>query len=107
MNYRTFIHKDCDKEIFGPLFSRHPRHLKVGTGGHAFHTGTLRQLVDIDYEHKNLALYDDWTGQELYEFVSTEIGDNEYMGAIETSEDQANLMQMYVETIASHQNTEL
>jgi len=99
VNYRTFLHKDCDKGVFGPLYTRSPYHLKVGTGGHSFHTGTLRQLVDTDYEHKDLSLYD-WTGRELYEFVSTEIGDNSYMGAIETTEDQASLMQEYVETIS-------
>ena len=99
-HYRTFIHKDCDKEVFGPLFSRHPYYRKVGEDGHAFFTGTLRELVNVSYEHRDLTGFD-WTGQELYEFVSTEIGDNEYMGAIETSEDQANLMRIYLDSISA------
>ena len=101
--HRTFTHKDCDKEVFGPLFDRNPYHLKVGTGGHAFFTDTLREVVGdltLVYDNINLFQYGDWTGQELYEYISTEIGDNDYMGAIETSEDQANLMIAYFATIA-------
>ena len=103
IQYRTFINKNCDKDIFGPLFDRNPYHLKVGTGEHAFITDTLREVVGdltLVYSNINLFQYEDWTGKELYEFVSTEIGDNEYMGAIETTEKQANLMIAYVATIA-------
>ena len=103
MQYRTFIHKDCDKEVFGPLFDRNPHHLKVGTGEHAFFTDTLRKVVGdltLSYANINLFQYEDWTGQELYEYISTEIGDNDYMGALETTEAQANLMIAYVATIA-------
>lgn len=102
--HRTFIHKDCDKDVFGPLFDRNPYHLKVGTGEHAFFTDTLRELAGdftLDYDNKHLALYDDWTGQELYEYISTEIGENNYMGAIETTEAQGNLMIAYVATISA------
>lgn len=101
MNYRTYIHKDCDKEVFGLLFESNPHHRKVGTNKHAFITGTLRELLgdaEADYPHIHLALYD-WTGQELYEFISTKIGDEDYRGAIETSEDQTNLMLEYVFSI--------
>lgn len=103
IQYRTFIHKDCDKDIFGPLFDHSPRHLKVGTGQHAFFTDTLRKVVGdltLVYANINLSQYGDWTGQELYEYISTEIGDNDYMSAIETTEDQANLMLEYVGSIS-------
>lgn len=102
MHYRTFLHKDCDKEVFGPLFSRCQHYLKVGTGGHAFITGRLSELLgsDAEYERTDLSKHDDWTGQELYEYVSTAIGDNEYMGAIETSEAQSTLMNRYIHSIA-------
>ena len=55
--HRTFIHKYCDKEVFGPLFDRNPYHLKVGAGGHAFITDTLREVVGdltLVYDNKNL-----------------------------------------------------
>ena len=98
--YRTFIHKDCEKEIFGPLFDRNPYHLKVGTGQHAYFTDTLELVVGIS-EYPRIDLSENaWTGQELYEYVSTEIGGNGYKGAIETTEAQANLMIAYVATIA-------
>jgi len=102
--HRTFIHKDCDKEVFGPLFDRNPYHLKVGTGGHAFFTDTLRELagdLTLVYDNINLFQYADWTGQELYEYISTEIGENNYMGAVETTEAQGNLMIAYVATITA------
>ena len=101
--HRTFIHKDCDKDVFGPLFDRNPYHLKVGTGEHAFFTDTLREVVGdlaLVYSNINLFQYEDWTGQELYEYISAEIGDKDYTGAIETTEEQANLMIAYVATIA-------
>ena len=103
MQHRTFINKDCDKDVFGPLFDRNPYHLKVGMGEHAFFTDTLREVVGdltLVYTNINLSQYDDWTGQELYEYISTEIGDNDYMGAIETTEAQTTLMIAYVATIA-------
>ena len=100
IQYRTFIHKDCDKDIFGPLFDRNPYHLKVGTGQHAFITDCLEKITGIsDYPHIDLS-ENEWTGQELYEYISTEIGEKDYMGAIETTEAQANLMIAYVATIA-------
>ena len=101
--YRTFLNKDCDKEVFGPLFDRNPYHLKVGTGEHAYFTDTLREVVvylTLVYEHIDLS-GNDWTGQELYDYISIEIGDNGYMGAIETTEAQANLMLAYVATITA------
>jgi hypothetical protein len=100
--YRTFINKDCDKTVFEPLFEKSPRHLKVGTDKHAFITDTLREVVGdltLVYDNINLFQYDDWTGQELYEYISNEIGENNYMGAIETTEAQGNLMLEYVGTI--------
>lgn len=102
--HRTFIHKDCDKDVFGPLFNRNPYHLKVGAGEHAFFTDTLRELagdLTLVYDNINLFQYDDWTGQELYEYISTEIGDSDYRGAIETTEAQGNLMIAYVATITA------
>ena len=102
IQYRTFIHKDCDKEVFGPLFDRNPYHLKVGTGQHTYFTDTLRLVAGdagLEYPHIDLS-ENEWTGQELYEYISTEIGDNDYTGAIETTEAQANLMLAYVATIA-------
>jgi hypothetical protein len=100
IQYRTFIHKDCDKDIFGPLFDRNPYHLKVGTGQHAFFTDYLEKITgNSDYPRIDLS-ENEWTGQELYEYISTEIGDNDYTGAIETTEEQANLMLAYVATIA-------
>ena len=103
IQYRTFLNKDCDKEVFGPLFDRNPYHLKVGTGQHAYFTDTLRLVVgdpNLEYEHIDLT-ENDWTGQELYEYISAEIGDNDYMGAIETTEQQANLMIAYVAAITT------
>ena len=103
IQHRTFIHKDCDKDVFGPLFDRNPYHLKVGTGEHAFFTDTLREVVGdltLVYANINLFQYEDWTGQELYEYISAEIGEEDYMGAIETTEAQGNLMLAYVATIA-------
>ena len=102
IQHRTFIHKDCDKEVFGPLFDRNPYHLTVGTGGHAFITDTLREITgdaNLEYPHIDLTARD-MTGQELYEYISAEIGDNDYKGAIETTEDQANLMVAYFATIS-------
>lgn len=102
MQHRTFIHKDCDKAVFGPLFDRNPYHLKVGTDGHSFITDTLREVVGdlaLVYDNINLFQYDDWTGQELYDYINTEIGDNDYKGAIEVSESQGNLMIEYYATI--------
>ena len=99
--YRTFLNKDCDKEVFGPLFDRNPYHLKVGTGEHAYFTDTLALLTgSTDYLRIDLS-ENDWTGQELYEYINIEIGDNGYMGAIETTEAQANLMLAYVATITA------
>jgi len=100
IQHRTFIHKDCDKDIFGLLFDRNPYHLKVGTGQHSFFTDYLEKITgNSEYPHIDLS-ENEWTGQELYEYISTEIGDNDYMGAIETTEAQANLMIAYVATIA-------
>ena len=105
MQYRTFIHKDCDKEVFGPLFSRHPYYRKVGEGDHAFFTGTLRELVNISYEHKDLTGYE-WTGQELHDYLNIEIADNSYMGAVEVTKAQADLVCAYANSIAPEE-TEL
>ena len=100
LQYRTFINKNCDKDVFGPLFDRNPYHLKVGTGQHAFFTDCLEKITgDSGYPRIDLS-ENEWTGQELYEYISTEIGDNDYTGAIETTEKQANLMIAYVATIA-------
>ena len=102
IQYRTFIHKDSDKDIFGILFDRSSYHLKVGTGQHSYCTDTLRLVAGdagLEYPHIDLS-ENEWTGQELYEYISTEIGDNDYTGAIETTEKQANLMIAYVATIA-------
>ena len=100
LQYRTFINKNCDKDVFGPLFDRNPYHLKVGTGQHAFFTDCLEKITgDSGYPCIDLS-ENEWTGQELYEYISTEIGDNDYTGAIETTEKQANLMIAYVATIA-------
>ena len=85
---------------FGPLFDRNPYHLKVGTGQHSFFTDYLEKITgNSDYPHIDLS-ENEWTGQELYEYISTEIGEKDYMGAIETTEEQANLMIAYVATIA-------
>jgi hypothetical protein len=103
VQYRTFINKDCDKTVFGPLFDRNPYHLRVGTSGHAFFTDTLREMVGdltIVYDNISLFQYDEWTGQELYEYISTEIGEKNYMGAIETTEAQSGLMVAYFATIS-------
>ena len=104
IHYRTFINKDCDKEVFGALFSRNPYHRKVGTGGHSFFTGLLRDFVsdDVEYDHKHLALYD-WTGEELYNFINTEIGDNNYMGAIEVTRTQAGLVCLYANSLITEE----
>ena len=85
IQHRTFINKNCDKDVFGPLFDRNPYHLKVGTGEHAFFTDTLREVVGdltLVYANINLFQYEDWTGQELYEYISAEIGEEDYKGAI-------------------------
>lgn len=101
IQYRTFIHKGCDKDIFGPLFARNPFHLKVGTGKHAYFTDTLEKISGLsDYIRIDLSK-DTLTGQELYELVNTEIGDNNYLGAIETTEEQASLMRMYLDSISA------
>ncbi len=99
--YRTFLSKDCNKEVFGPLFDRNPYHLKVGTGEHAYFTDTLALLIGSAYYLRIDLSRNIWSGQELYEFISTEIGDNDYRGAIETTEAQANLMIAYVATITT------
>ena len=100
IQYRTFINKNCDKDVFGPLFDRNPYHLKVGTGQHSFFTDYLEKITgNSDYPHIDLS-ENEWTGQELYEYISAEIGEKDYMGAIETTEAQGNLMIAYVATIA-------
>ena len=100
IQHRTFINKNCDKEVFGPLFDRNPYHLKVGTGEHSFFTDYLEKITgNSDYPHIDLS-ENEWTGQELYEYISAEIGEKDYMGAIETTEAQGNLMIAYVATIA-------
>ena len=99
MSYRTFLHKDCDKEVFGPLFSKHPYYRRVGEDGHAFFTGTLRELVDTQYDYIDLTA-NEWTGQELYDYLHSEIADGGYMGAVEVTRTQAGMVCIYASSIA-------
>jgi len=99
MMRRTFIHKDCDKLVFGPLLSKFPKHRKVGSGEHSFLTGTLEQLTGADdYERECLWLLE-LTGQELYELIYFVIGTEGYLGAVEVTEAQANLIKVYERSI--------
>ena len=95
MASRTFLHKDCDKEVFGPLLSRFPNHIWVGTGSHIFTTSTMEELTgSADYPRERL--HDtEMTTAELYEYVCTRIGTDGYLGAIETTQAQAGAMQTY------------
>ena len=98
---RTFIHKDCDQEVFGVLFSRFPNHRKVGEDGHAFFSSTLATVLDDDtfsYDRIDLK-QEEMTGQELYELIYYKIGEEGYLGAIETTQAQAGLVQEYSSTI--------
>ena len=99
MEYRTFLNKNCDREVFGPLLSRHPNNLKVGTGNHEFLTGTLEEVTgSAEYEREVLA-DSGMSGEELHSYISFRIGEEDYMGAIEVSKDQAKLMQTYCNSI--------
>lgn len=100
MNYRTFLHKDCDKEVYGSLYSRSKHNRSVGTGGHDFFSGTVEQLTgSTDYEREQL-FDSEMTPAEMYAYIYTRIGTDGYLGAIETTKAQAGAMQDYANSIA-------
>ena len=101
-HYRTFIHKDCDKQVFGQLFSRNPYYRRLGEEEHAFFTGINSELVNVSYEHKDLTGFN-WTGQQLYDYRNTEILLNDYRGAIEVTEEQAGLIFDYNRSIMTEE----
>lgn len=95
MKKRTFIHKDCDRAVFGPLYDRYPHNRKVGGDDHDFFSATLEALTgSTDYDRIDLT-GENMNGQELYEFVYVKIGHELYMGAIEMSDLQASMAQTY------------
>ena len=99
MRYRTFVHKDCDKEVFGPLYSRSKHNRKVGTDNHDFFSGTVEQLTGAtDYEREQLE-DSEMTPDEMYVYIYTRIGTDGYLGAIETTEAQAGELQKYENSI--------
>lgn len=100
MEYRVFINKSCDRSVFGPLYSRSKSNRKVGTDEHDFFSGTLEELTGSpDYEREQL-LNSEMNGQELFDYIYMRIGTDNYMGAIETTKYQAELIQYYCDTIA-------
>tara|TARA_R110002096_G_scaffold16723_1_gene56983 strand:+ start:83 stop:400 length:318 start_codon:yes stop_codon:yes gene_type:complete len=99
MNYRTFIHKDCDKEVFGPLYSRYPHNRKVGTDKHDFFSSTLQELSGVEGYERDSLIDSEMTPAEMYAYIYTRIGTEGYLGATETTEAQAGLMQDYENSI--------
>jgi hypothetical protein len=99
MQCRTFIHKDCDKEVFGALHSRYPNNRKVGTDEHDFFSSTIEQLTGAtDYEREQL-FDSEMPPAEMYAYIYTRIGTDSYLGAIETTKEQAGAMQDYENSI--------
>lgn len=98
--YRTWLHKDADKEVFGPLLNRHPYHRKVGSNGHSFLSGTLEQVTGLtEYDRDSLCNQPELTGEELYNYVYDRVGTIGYLGAVETTQAQAGLIQTYEQLI--------
>ena len=94
---RTFIHKDCDRAVFGPLYSFFPNNIPVGSHAHDFFSSTLERLAPdapADYERDDLT-ESEMTPQEMYDYIYLRIGTEGYLGAIETTSAQAGLMQDY------------
>lgn len=100
MRYRTFIHKDCDREVFGPLFAQFPKNRKVGSNKHEFFSSTLQQLSDLGGYERDSLVKSEMSGQEMYDYIYLRIGTEGYLGAIETTEAQAGLVQDYCNTLA-------
>tara|TARA_B100000767_G_scaffold226522_1_gene216200 strand:- start:1138 stop:1470 length:333 start_codon:yes stop_codon:yes gene_type:complete len=102
IQYRTFVNKDCDREVFGPLFDHAHYHITFGDFEAAFFTDTLREVsgdLSMVYDNINLSQYGDWTGEELYNSVLNEISVNNYMGAVEATQAQAGLIFEYYQSI--------
>ena len=99
-NVRCIISADAPAEFVAPLVARYPKHRKVGSSQSYFFSCWRNNPAIAPNEPYDFIDYceQELTGEELYTMFKGEL-DSGFLGALQFTQTQGNLLQAYVNSI--------